>query len=262
MNSRRLTLAGIGGILLSLMVLPVAHAQEASSPDKMDALRSELSSLKSSYTPDDAYIQGAVDTARKQAEGAMSDIRGHLVTVVDRATNKQNLMIFLVSDDGQDWEMLYTGHVSTGKPGRREHFKTPTGVFLLDGSIMDYRAQGTFNQNHIRGIGLKGSRVWDFGWQDTEDWRTKGATMQIRMEMHATDPANLELRIGHPDSEGCIRIHADINRVMDRYGVLDAAPNEMAINGSEGWSQLLGKQHVYLPEAGKYVIIIDTKETV
>ena len=78
--------------------------------------------------------------------------------------------------------------VSTGKPGRLQHFKTPVGVLLNDGSEIGYRAQGTFNQNHIRGLGVKGMRVWDFGWHTTDDWRTPGATMAVRVEMHATDP--------------------------------------------------------------------------
>ena len=42
------------------------------------------------------------------------------------------------------------------------------------------------------------------------------------MEMHATDPDLLEQRLGRPDSEGCIRIPAAMNRFLDRYGVIDA----------------------------------------
>lgn len=179
-----------------------------------------------------------------------------LVVIVDRSA-KQTIMV--VSRDGaNDWNLLYFGHVSTGKPGRKEHFKTPTGAFVLDGSILDYRAEGTYNENHIRGIGLKGSRVWDFGWQETEDWRTEGHTVKIRMEMHATDPANLEHRIGRADSEGCIRIHADLNKVLDRYGVLDAAPNQLAQDGSAAWRQVLGRDHVYLGEAGNTLVIVDS----
>jgi hypothetical protein len=54
--------------------------------------------------------------------------------------------------------------------------------------------------------------VWDFGWQMSDDWRKKDVPMAVRMEMHATDPANLELRLGHWDSEGCIRIPTRFNR--------------------------------------------------
>lgn len=225
----------------------------------------ELSQLKSFYEPTDEYLEKVTNIAQDALEkDGVSDVdMTGLITVVDRSPKHQSIMIFDVSPSSQThtWENLYTGHVSTGKPGRKEHYRTPVGVFKLDGSILDYRAEGTFNQNHIRGIGLKGSRVWDFGWVETDDWRTKGAMTKIRMEMHATDPANLELRIGRPDSEGCIRIHADLNHVMDKYGVLDAAPNDMAQSGNRAWKQVLGKDHVYLESAGKYVVIIDTEET-
>ena len=46
--------------------------------------------------------------------------------------------------------------------------------------------------------------------------------------MHATDPAYLARRIGRPASEGCVRVPADMNRFMDRHGVLDADYQQMA----------------------------------
>jgi hypothetical protein len=49
--------------------------------------------------------------------------------------------------------------------GRRDYYLTPTGVFLHPDAILDWRAEGTFNTQHIRALGLKGMRVWDFGWQ-------------------------------------------------------------------------------------------------
>jgi hypothetical protein len=40
--------------------------------------------------------------------------------------------------------------------------------------------------------------------------------------MHATDPDYLEQRLGHPASEGCVRIPATMNRFLDVHGVPDA----------------------------------------
>ena len=38
---------------------------------------------------------------------------------------------------------------------------------------MDFRAEGTFNDNGIRGYGRKGMRVFDFGWVVSErGWGT------------------------------------------------------------------------------------------
>ncbi len=234
-----------------------AQAQDV-SPSGSSAIEA-LSGLSSWADLPDDYVSKVTDRAAAMVSG-LSDIGGHLLTVVDRSKS-QAIIIYMVSPDRENWSVAYQGHVSTGKPGRREHFLTPVGVFEIDGSILDYRAEGTFNDNHIRGIGLKGSRVWDMGWQETEDWRHPGATARIRMEMHATDPANLEKRIGRPDSEGCIRIHADLNAVMDTYGVLDAAPGQMAQNGDARWQYVLGKSHVFTPEAGRYLVILDMGQT-
>jgi hypothetical protein len=64
--------------------------------------------------------------------------------------------------------------VSTGQAGRRGYFITPIGAFQHTDDILDYRALGTFNENHIRGLGMKGTRVWDLGWQTAErGWRVE-----------------------------------------------------------------------------------------
>lgn len=239
------------------MIVGEDHAPPPRS--SVEPVVEEFSSLRSWVDFPETYVRSVIERASSMTAGY--DVNGHFVVLVDRAKSRQAIFVLYVSDDGQDWNVAYQGHVSTGKPGRKEHFLTPTGVFDLDGSILDYRAEGTYNANHIRGIGLKGSRVWDFGWQDTDDWRTPGAKMKIRMEMHATDPANLEQRIGRADSEGCIRIHADLNALLDRYGILDAAAGQMAQSGDARWAQVLGKSHVFMPEAGRYLVIVDSDDS-
>ena len=147
--------------------------------------------------------------------------------------------------------------VSTGQTGRRDYYVTPTGVFLHTDAILDWRAEGTFNENHIRGLGVKGMRVWDFGWQNaTKGWGT-GETGDIRLLLHATDPAYLERRIGHPASKGCVRIPAAMNRFLDRHGVLDAE-YEHAAKEDPRFAALLLPDRTPTPLAGEALIIVDS----
>jgi hypothetical protein len=190
------------------------------------------------------------------AEGNLFIRRPQLILLVDRSTAGQVLAMTLAMPDGQ-WEVLGASHVSTGKPGRKEHYKTPVGVLLNDGSELGYRAQGTYNQNHIRGLGVKGMRVWDFGWQTTDDWRTPGATTEIRVEMHATDPAVLAQRIGRPDSEGCIRVPEALNKFLDRHGIIDADLEALA-SQDIGYRALLPAHRVPTPLAGDAVVVVDS----
>ncbi len=180
-----------------------------------------------------------------------------VLLLVDRSPAVQRLWVVLATP-GRPWESLGSVHVSTGKPGRKEHFRTPVGVFVNDGGILGYRALGTYNENHIRGIGTKGMRVWDFGWQTTDDWRTRNAPMAVRMEMHATDPANLELRLGHWDSEGCIRIPSSFNTFLDNQGLIDAKLRDAA-QTDRRFAALLPKTTTN-PLAGSVVVVVDTTD--
>ena len=180
------------------------------------------------------------------------------ILLVDRSPAVQRLWV-VVASPSAPWEELGSIHVSTGKPGRKEHFRTPVGVFVNDSSILGYRALGTYNENHIRGIGIKGMRVWDFGWQMTDDWRKKDVPMAIRMEMHATDPANLELRLGHWDSEGCIRIPTRFNSFLDQHGLIDAKLQEAA-QTDRRFAALLPKGITPSPLAGSVVVVVDSSD--
>jgi hypothetical protein len=189
--------------------------------------------------------------------------RPQLVLIVDRASTAQLMAVTLAEPGGAqpgiDWQILGTSDVSTGKPGRKQHFKTPVGVLLNDGSELGYRAQGTYNENHIRGLGVKGMRVWDFGWHTSDDWRTPGATMQVRVEMHATDPAVLQQRLGRADSEGCIRLPDALNRFLDRRGIIDADLERLAETDA-GYRALLSPYLEPTPLAGDAVIVVDSSE--
>lgn len=200
--------------------------------------------------------------ARAQSAIATSAVkldRPQLVVVVDRNPKIQQMRILLARSEGA-WMDLGGTKVSTGQTGRRDYYITPIGVFLHTDAILDWRAEGTFNENHIRGLGVKGMRVWDFGWQNaTKGWGT-GETGDIRLLLHATDPEYLERRIGHPASKGCVRIPAAMNRFLDRHGVLDA-DYERTAKSDVRYAALLLPDRRPTPLAGEALVIVDSSET-
>jgi hypothetical protein len=154
--------------------------------------------------------------------------------------------------------MIGATKVSTGQAGRRDYYITPTGVFPATADFLGYRAEGTFNENHIRGLGVKGMRVWDFGWQTaTKGWRTDGEQGPIRLQMHATDPDRLEQRLGRPASEGCIRVPGPVNRFLDRHGIIDGA-FERAAAYDIRYSALLLPNRIPTPLAGDLLVVVDS----
>ncbi len=183
--------------------------------------------------------------------------RAQLIVVVDRNPAVQQLRIVLARPDAP-WEMIGGSKVSTGQAGRHGYFITPVGVFLHTDGIVDYRALGTFNENHIRGLGLKGMRVWDFGWQTAaRGWHVERDLSEMRLLMHATDPANLEQRLGRPASEGCVRIPATMNRFLDVHGVLDA-DYERSAGEFAGIRGVLRPDREPSPQAGSALVVVDS----
>jgi hypothetical protein len=199
--------------------------------------------------------------ARAQLAATQTEIlRPQLIVIVDRAVKVQQLALLVAQPNGP-YEVIGAVHVSTGQAGRFDHYVTPTGVFRHTDAILDYRAQGTYNENHIRGLGLKGMRVWDFGWQ----WARKGwspgigkpSEIQIRLEMHATDPAVLEQRIGRTASQGCVRIPSAMNRFLDKQGVLDAGYEQAAVTDIR-YRALLLRDRTGSILAGDALVIVDS----
>ncbi|WP_239021291.1 L,D-transpeptidase, partial [Novacetimonas cocois] len=185
-----------------------------------------------------------------------------VILVVDRSERVQRLWVTVGGGDLDALTSLGSVRVSTGRPGRAEHFRTPVGIFTNDGQIYGYRAQGTKNEFGVRGNGDKGMRVWDFGWQTTEDWRKKGAVAVVRLEMHATDPDLLEQRLGRSDSEGCIRIPSRFNTFLDRHGLIDRDLDNLIRDGHEARAlqALLGAGHVSASLAGDKVVVVDSSQ--
>lgn len=194
---------------------------------------------------------------------AQSDFRitrAQVLTVVDRNPKVQRLALVLALPDSADWQVIGSVKVSTGTTGRKYYYVTPTGVFLNSPDRLGYRAEGTKNENGIRGIGAKGMRVWDFGWHNaTKGWLSNGESGDIRLEMHATDPDFLESRLGHPASEGCVRIPAEFNVFMDRHGLLDVE-YEQAASYDDRFKALLRKDRQPSSIAGEALVVVDSGE--
>jgi hypothetical protein len=200
-----------------------------------------------------ARAKAVIDTAPMVID------RAQLLVVVDRDPAVQELRIILARPDAP-WQVVGGSKVSTGQAERRGYFITPVGVFLHTDAILDYRARGTFNENHIRGLGLKGMRVWDFGWQTAErGWRVERDTADIRLQMHATDPDYLEQRLGRPASEGCVRVSAAMNRFLDVHGVLDVDYERAALEDPK-FRSVLSPEREATPLAGNAMVVVDSSQ--
>lgn len=183
--------------------------------------------------------------------------RPQLLVVVDRNPAVQRLAIVAANPYGP-WELIGGGKVSTGVAGVVGSFITPSGVFLHDGGILDYRALGTFNEYHIRGLGIQGMRVWDFGWLPAEKgWGEPGETRDIRMLVHATDPDALEPLLGQPTSQGCIHVSTAMNRFLDLHGVLDRDYEDLA-NYDPAYAAVLPLDREPSILAGNKLVIVDS----
>lgn len=177
------------------------------------------------------------------------------VVLVDRSANVQALLLYHLGPDG---EIRFVGAspVSTGSSGRFDHFLTPLGVFAHSLDNPDFRAEGTVNENGIRGYGERGLRVFDFGWVLADRTWGAGGRSPMRLQMHATDPVYLEPRLGRADSKGCIRIAASLNRFIDRYGILDADYEAALARGVRPW--VLREDRLPVSDPGRYLVVIDT----
>ena len=180
------------------------------------------------------------------------------VALVDRSPNVQAIFIYWLND-GAAPLLIGAAAASTGRGGEFDHFETPLGVFEHSTANPDFRAEGTRNKFGIRGYGTKGLRVFDLGWQQARRLWGQGGLSTMRLQMHSTDPDLLEPRLGSVQSKGCIRIPASLNRLLDRFGVLDADYLAAAAQGSPTW--VLPADQTPVEGAGRYLIVVDSGRT-
>lgn len=208
------------------------------------------------HVPDDEQARYAALLKDTLDRADLGDLPAQYFLLVDRNASVQAVMIFWKSEQG-DYSFIGASPASTGKPGRFDYFQTPTGIFDHTLSNPDFRAEGTLNEFGILGYGVKGMRVFDFGWVETaRGWGDKGPGI-MRLQMHATDPTQLEPRLGSAQSKGCVRIPASLNRFIDRYGLLDADYERALGDGQKLWVLLPAREPT--PWPGRYLIVLDSE---
>lgn len=263
----------IAAVVLVLVMHVHARAAEMDSGSPMVdvALQAEVLRLRqalarevrSPIPPDPAQDARWIELARAEVATAEMPVdHSQLLVVVDRNPRVQQLRIVLAAPDS-DWQVIGGSRVSTGQKGRFDHYVTPRGVFHSTDAILGFRAQGTRNENGIRGLGAKGMRVWDFGWHVAMKGWTEVAgkpdRTPIRLMLHATDPDKLEQRLGRPASQGCVRLPATMNRFLDQHGVLDA-DYERAAATDIRFRALLLRGRDPSPLAGDTLVVVDSSE--
>lgn len=246
--------------LALLLALAATTASAAEPPDAaaLAALRADFAEAvpRRLAVPEDearAYAQAA------QAMLAMAGdtlARPQFVLVVDRHPRVQAALLFIAAAAPAPWHWVGAGPVSTGRPGGFEHFLTPLGAFAHTLANPDFRAEGSFNDNGIRGYGERGLRVFDFGWTTGERTWGAGGASPMRLQLHATDPARLEPRLGERASKGCVRIGAGFNRFLDRRGVLDADYEAALAAGTPLW--VLPPDRQATPWSGRWLVVLET----
>ncbi|AOY97964.1 hypothetical protein BKK81_00635 [Cupriavidus sp. USMAHM13] len=204
------------------------------------------------------YYAGLLDAAL--ARQGLEARAGGWVLVVDRNPRIQTVLVYTRAAPDGPWQWVGAAPISTGRPGRYDYFVTPTGVFEHSLDNMDFRAEGTLNENGIRGYGARGMRVYDFGWVEAERGWGKGGRSEIRLQMHATDPVYLEPRLGQAASKGCVRIPAALNRIVDAFGLLDADYLDAVARGDALWVLRRDRTPVSFP--GRYLVIVDSARKV
>jgi hypothetical protein len=245
-------------MLALVLACGVTHANAAEGEEAFTRLRDQFARevdhrLEVPAAAREQYI-ALIENALKTA--TVPDLTAQSFLVVDRSPQVQAAFVVVRTSSGT-WEWIGATAVSTGKTGTFEHFLTPVGVYPHTLDNPDYRAEGTFNKNHIRGYGVRGKRVFDFGWQEAQRGWGSGGTSKMRLQMHATDPTVLEPRLGGVASEGCVRIPGTLNTFLDRRGILDADYEQAVAGGRKLWVLQAGRQVV--PWPGRYLVIVDSE---
>jgi hypothetical protein len=199
--------------------------------------------------------------AQTLAAQGLATASAQFVLLVDRSPQVQAAMLYWKpSSDAADLpRFVGASPVSTGHPAGYEHFETPLGVFEHVMANPDFRAEGTLNELGIRGYGIKGRRVFDFGWQTAQrGWGARGSSV-MRLQLHATDPQVLEPRLGSPQSKGCVRTSGGFNHFLDLHGILDADYEAPLAWGDNLWMLLPQRQAT--PWSGRYMVVVQTQRS-
>jgi hypothetical protein len=257
-SGSRVSRCGFASVVLALGFLSVTAAAEAGTPEPVSALAHLFAQhverrLNVPQSEQEYYGEALTDALSRAGVRLQAP---QYVLLVDRSPVVQAAFIYWMDERGAT-HFVGATPASTGKPGAYEYFVTPLGVFPHTLDNMDYRAEGTRNEHGIRGYGVEGMRVYDFGWVEAERGWGAGGRSLMRLQVHATDPDLLERFLGTARSKGCIRIPAKLNAFIDRYGLLDADYEEVVRLGGRLWVLRSDRQPAQWP--GRYLVIVDSQ---
>jgi hypothetical protein len=260
--ARRLGWQSFNTAFLAMTPRLLIAAMAIESPDQMVALYAATVDKRLDI-PDEEVIAyanlaiAALNPLNNLTQPPANGSRPQFVLLIDKSPKVQAAMLFLIgAANNRSAQLIGASPVSTGRPGDYDYFETPLGVFAHSLANLDFRAEGSKNSYGIRGYGSKGMRVYDFGWQAAKKTWGNFQISTMRLQMHATDPVFLEPRLGSVQSKGCIRIPASLNRLLDRYGVLDADYDIAVAQGRSFW--VLDPQRVSTPWSGRYLIVVES----
>lgn len=246
----------IGGLLLRYVLFGACAAAPVwSSPQELTR-HWNTSVAHGLWLPDAEALRYAALLDAAWTKAGLGAQPAQYVVLVDRSPWVQALLLVWKPTQGAAL-LIGAAPVSTGLAGRFDYFETPLGVFEHTLANPDFRAEGTQNNNGILGYGVRGMRVFDFGWQATMRGWGDGHTSPMRLQMHATDPALLEPYLGAARSKGCIRIAADVNHLLDHFGVLDADYERALAQGQRLW--MLAPDREPTPWSGRYLVVVQTQ---
>ena len=246
------------GVLVHGTVLAATGTDDALQPTPDVPLAAEFQSevaprLAIPETERSGYavrLQKALDSAKVTLASTQ------YVVLVDRNPKVQAALVYWGPVNG-GWKLVGATPVSTGRPGRYEHFTTPLGVFDHTPANPDFRALGTKNELGFRGYGVKGMRIYDFGWVPAPRGWGNGAMGVLRFQMHATDPVLAAPLFGTPRSEGCVRIPAPLNAFIDHHGLIDAAYDQATDDGAN--PRVLAADRAPTLSPGRYLVVVDSQ---
>jgi len=242
-----------------IVALVVQTAQVSASPSddgrKLVPLFEQQVKRRLNVPPPEQERYAQLLTSTLEDDG-ISPLSPQYLIVVDRSPRVQAAMIFWKSPDGPFYFIGATP-VSTGLPGTYEHFLTPLGIYRHTIGHPDFRAEGTRNEFGIRGYGVRGMRIFDFGWIAAPRGWGDHALGRLRLQMHATDPDRLDARLGTAQSEGCVRTTASFDRFVDHYGILDGDYEQAAKKGQH--ESVLSSDREPTPWSGRYFVVVDTQ---
>lgn len=254
-------------MVLILMITTVFFGMNTNGSEELSVSQDEeVKFIKSEFKKmvggnllySDEYLQLIFTDIARMIKNALRDFfdESQFFVYIDRNFQRQMIVLCFFDMYSKQIEIIGTDKVSTGNPNRKGHFITPVGFFKNTTEHFGYRALGTKNDKGWRGLGKKGSRVWDFGWQKVLN--KKEEERDIRLLMHATDPDFGETRLGNVDSKGCVRISGRMNNFLDYFGILDKEYEYKYQNGLRKVAYLLREDRHPVIFAGQYLIIGDS----